>query len=213
MQTMKLQPQYLRRWFKPVIRGGEEASGIGARASAGSPSPGGDFPLFYLLLDHVHHDGRVGEFARTGLLYIVESSARSEVLEKWIVESDMATLMASGLGALYSQLSRLALARVSVSDLTDLSRKLVVSYDKDHVPLIVAFSDKTQPPTTFDAVETSSPDFKEGLTTFLNYLVFWQDVLENCTSHDVKQTLLDHLEFLFLKQLLWVELTSSAGSS
>lgn len=29
-------------------------------------------------------------------------------LEQWIVESDLATLMASGLGALYSQLSRYA---------------------------------------------------------------------------------------------------------
>lgn len=106
---LKLQPQYLRRWFKPAIRDGEGTSRIGAQAPADSQSPGGDFPLFYLLLDHVHHDGRVGEFARTGLLYIIESSARSDGLEKWIVESDMATLMASGLGALYSQLSRSAL--------------------------------------------------------------------------------------------------------
>jgi hypothetical protein len=65
-----------------------------------------DFPLFYLLIDYVHHEGRVGDFSRTGLLYIVESASTSEELERWIVESDLATLMASGLGALYSQLSR-----------------------------------------------------------------------------------------------------------
>lgn len=102
---------------------------------------------------------------------------------------------------------------LSLSDITDLARKLVVSYAKDDVPLIVAFSDKYQPPTAFDAVETSSSEFKEGLTTFLNYLVFWQDILENCTSHDVKQTLLDHFELLFLKQLLWVGFMYPAGFS
>lgn len=55
----------------------------------------------------MHHEGRVGDFARTGLLYIIEAAYTSGDLEKWIVESDLATLMASGLGALYSQLSRL----------------------------------------------------------------------------------------------------------
>jgi Retinoic acid induced 16-like protein len=66
-----------------------------------------EFPLFYLLIDYVHHEGKVGDFARTGLLYIIEAASSSADLEKWIVESDLATLMASGLGALYSQLSRL----------------------------------------------------------------------------------------------------------
>ena len=88
------------------------------------------------------------------------------------------------------------------SGITDLPRKLVVSYAKNAVPTILAFSDESQPLVAFDAVETSSSDFREGLTAFLNYLVFWQDILDNCDSYDVKQTLLDHFEFLFLKQLL-----------
>jgi len=62
--------------------------------------------LCYQLIDHVHHEGRIGDFARTGLLYIFESASKSQDLEKWIVGSDLPTLMATGLGALYSQLSR-----------------------------------------------------------------------------------------------------------
>jgi len=65
-----------------------------------------DFPLFDLLIDFVHNEAPVGEFARTGLLCIIEAASSSRELEKWIVESDLATLMSSGLGALYSQLSR-----------------------------------------------------------------------------------------------------------
>ena len=102
---LRLQPQYLRRWFRPGARNENNVSRI-ALDSTQSRAFEGDFPLFYLLLDHVHHEGKVGEFARTGLLYIIESAARSDGLEKWVVESDLATLMASGLGALYSQLNR-----------------------------------------------------------------------------------------------------------
>ena len=67
-----------------------------------------DFPLCYQLIDHVHHEGRIGDFARTGLLYIFESASKAMNLEQWIVNSDLPTLMATGLGALYSQLSRCA---------------------------------------------------------------------------------------------------------
>ena len=199
---LRLQPKLLRSWFKPGRQHADEALSVAGKAPSELTVVEGNFPLFYLLLDHVHHDGRVGEFARTGLLYIVESAARSDGLERWIVESDLATLMASGLGALYSQLSRQVSNLFPFSNIADFSRKLVFSYGKQAVPTIVAFSDEVQPTPTFDAVETSSSDFKEGLRTFLAYLVFWQDILENCTSCDVKQTLLDHFDFFFVKQLL-----------
>ena len=69
---------------------------------------------------------------------------------------------------------------------------------------MIAFSDDAQDASASVAIETSSAEFKESLGTFLNYLIFWQDVLENSTSEDVKETLLDHFDFLFLKQLLYV---------
>lgn len=105
---LRLRPETLPAWFRPRAQ----------RAITSPMKPNSvvvttnldrlEFPLFYFLLDYVHHDGRAGDFARTGLLYIIESAVYTEELERWIVESDLAALMASGLGALYSQLSRYA---------------------------------------------------------------------------------------------------------
>lgn len=102
---LRLHPEILPVWFR--LQNHDTASALDTSGGL-SPSKSGktEFPLFYFLLDYVHHDGRVGDFARTGLLYIIESAVHTEELEKWVVESDLATLMASGLGALYSRLSR-----------------------------------------------------------------------------------------------------------
>lgn len=102
---LRIQPEILPAWFRPRVHGPVD---ILKETSDASHSDSGkiEFPLFYFLLNYVHHDGRAGDFARTGLLYLIEAAAHDEELEKWIVESDLATLMASGLGALYSRLSR-----------------------------------------------------------------------------------------------------------
>lgn len=187
---LRLQPNLLPTWFRPNTTAGERDLGPHTRKDKDV------FPLFYFTLDYVHHDGRVGDFARTGLLYIIESASHSEALESWIVESDLATLMASGLGALYSQLSR----------------KLVLSFTKDTIPAILSFSDTPRPKTPSDAEKTTSSDFQAHLSTFLSYLVFWQDVLEHCGSEDVKRSLLDHFKFLFLQQLLYPSLMESSDA-
>lgn len=101
---LRLQPEVLPAWFRPSSK----VFGDAFAAEDNIPSPKEDFPLFYLTIDYIHYDGRVGDFARTGLLYLIESAGHSAALEQWIIESDLATLMASGLGALYSQLSRCA---------------------------------------------------------------------------------------------------------
>ena len=187
---LRLQPNLLSTWFRPNAMAEERAVG---------PHTGEDndvFPLFYLTLNYIHYDGRVGDFARTGVLYIIESASHSESLERWIVESDLATLMASGLGALYSQLSG----------------KLVLSFNKDTIPAILSFSDTPRPKTPSDAETTTSLDFQTHLATFLSYLVFWQDVLDYCGSEDIKCSLLDHFKFLFLEQLLYPSLMESSDA-
>ena len=103
---IRMQPRVLSIWYRPRQLEQEVTDTSGASGDSVKRSRKEDFPLFYILLDHVHYEGRAGEFARMGVLYIIESAACSEDLEKWLIESDMATLMASGLGALYSQLSR-----------------------------------------------------------------------------------------------------------
>ncbi|KAL8289016.1 hypothetical protein RB597_000888 [Gaeumannomyces tritici] len=153
-----------------------------------------DFPLFYLLVDYIHHEGKVGDFARTGLLYVIEAASSSVDLERWIVESDLSTLMATGLGALYSQLSR----------------KLVIDHPADQLPPILALSDYQHPKSTYEIVSSCSPEFQAHLDTFLSHLLFWQDVLNHCKSVEVKSTLLEHFRIIFLKQLLYPSLLESS---
>ncbi len=182
---IRLDPEILPAWF--TAREHEEAEGgRGAHEKFTGKTHKEDFPLFYLLIDYIHHEGRIGDFARTGLLYVIEAASNSVALEQWIVESDLATLMATGLGALYSQLSR----------------KLVIDHPSDELPPILALSDYQHPITNFEIVSSSSPDFQGHMETFLSHLVFWQDVLNHCKSVEVKSTLLEHFQVIFLQQLL-----------
>ncbi|KAG8531425.1 uncharacterized protein KY384_003054 [Bacidia gigantensis] len=98
---LRLQSELLLTWFRPNKKGWAFQS-ENQQARKGKE----EFPLFYMILDYVYHDGRTGDFARTGLLYLIEAASQSTALEQWVIESDLATLMASGLGALYSQLTR-----------------------------------------------------------------------------------------------------------
>jgi hypothetical protein len=102
---IRLQPEILPVWFTTAS---SDSNGrlVNQKVDFAGVTQKEDFPLCYQLIDHVHHEGRIGDFARTGLLYIFESASKSLTLEAWIVNSDLPTLMATGLGALYSQLSR-----------------------------------------------------------------------------------------------------------
>ncbi|MCJ1400935.1 hypothetical protein MMC11_004146 [Xylographa trunciseda] len=193
---IRLQPEILSIWFKPSVHRDRSLQHDRTSDNSTSSSRSDDFPLFYSLLHFVPAEGRAGEFARMGLLYLIESAAYSENLERWIVEGDMASFMASGLGALYSQLSR----------------KLSLSYFQDETPSILSLVDRIESQPVAGAAKTTSVEYQTHLKTFLASLVFWQDLLEHCTSSDVKQTLLDHFQFLFLQQLLYPSLLESSDN-
>lgn len=184
---IRLDPHILPAWFKSPQNGQQQD---GRRLAHHERFTGRtqkqDFPLFYLLMDYIHHEGKVGDFARTGLLYIIEAASSSVPLEQWIVESDLSTLMATGLGALYSQLSR----------------KLVIDHPPNHLPAILAFSDFEHPKSNYEVISSCSFEFQSHLDTFLSHLLFWQDVLNHCKSVEVKSTLLEHFQVIFLQQLL-----------
>jgi hypothetical protein len=88
--------------------------------------------------------------------------------------------------------------------LTVCDRKLAITYSTEEPPTILMLSDFAMPQPASGAETLNSPEFKTHLETFLSYLTFWQDVLEHCRSAEVKQTLLDHFQVLFLQQLLSV---------
>ncbi|OTA99419.1 hypothetical protein M426DRAFT_76371 [Hypoxylon sp. CI-4A] len=192
---IRLEPHILSAWFKsrPDNHANDDKTKDQREKFAGRTQKQ-DFPLFYLLIDYIHHEGKIGDFARTGLLYIIEAASSSVALEQWIVESDLSTLMATGLGALYSQLSR----------------KLVIDHPTENLPPILALSDYQHPTSTFEIVSSCSPDFQLHLETFLSHLLFWQDVLNHCKSVEVKSTLLEHFQVIFLQQLLYPSLLESS---
>lgn len=103
---IRAQPDVLPVWFTVTSRSDRDDDSVKEKKTFAGATQKEDFPLCYMLIDRIHHEGRTGDFARTGLLYIFEAVSRSPDLEDWIVGSDIPTLMASGLGALYSQLSR-----------------------------------------------------------------------------------------------------------
>jgi hypothetical protein len=184
---IRLDPEILPVWFTTQRRDEEAGKNYAdAHEKFAGKTHKEDFPLFYLLIDYIHEEGRCGDFARTGLLYIIEAASNDVNLEQWIVESDLATLMATGLGALYSQLSR----------------KLVIDHLPDALPPILALSDYEHPRTTHEIVSSVDEDYQSQMETFLSHLVFWQDVLNHCKSVEVKQTLLEHFQVIFLQQLL-----------
>jgi hypothetical protein len=184
---IRLEPDILPAWFKKHANSASHDDKFkDDRERFAGRTQKQDFPLFYLLMDYIHHEGRVGDFARTGLLYIIEAASHSVALEQWIVESDLSTLMATGLGALYSQLSR----------------KLVIDHPPQDLPPVLAFSDYEHPTTTSEIVSSCSPDYQLHMDTFLSHLLFWQDVLNHCRSVEVKSTLLEHFQIIFLQQLL-----------
>ncbi|KAK5630978.1 hypothetical protein RRF57_006693 [Xylaria bambusicola] len=192
---IRLEPEILPAWFKVHTDAGtQDGKFKDEREKFAGRTQKQDFPLFYLLMDYIHHEGKVGDFARTGLLYIIEAASHSVELEQWIVESDLSTLMATGLGALYSQLSR----------------KLVIDHPPQGLPPVLAFSDYEHPVTTFEIVSSCSPDYQLHMDTFLSHLLFWQDVLNHCRSLEVKSTLLEHFQIIFLQQLLYPSLLESS---
>lgn len=198
---IRLQPEILPVWFQSTTKSEVDNVFYDDKKSFVGTTQKDDFPLCYLLIDRVHHEGRIGDFARTGLLYVFEATGRSLDLEAWVVSSDLPTLMASGLGALYSQLSR----------------ELSILHPDASLPAVLAMSDYTTTHARATAESAFSERHKAHMATFLSYLAFWQDVLDHCRSADVKQTLLDHFQILFLQQLLYPSLLQSsdmdAGSS
>ncbi|KAI5254550.1 hypothetical protein E4T42_02314 [Aureobasidium subglaciale] len=190
---IRIQPDILSVWFSSSAN--NNASHKDSTHFAGQTQKD-DFPLCYLLIDRIHHDGRIGDFARTGLLYIFEAISYSTNLENWIIDSDLPTLMASGLGALYSQLSR----------------ELCILHDHDRLPIILALSDYVDAQQFSSTESIFSPTHATHMATFLSHLAFWQDVLEHCKSESVKTTLLDHFRILFLQQLLYPSLLQSSDT-
>jgi hypothetical protein len=188
---IRLDPDILPAWFYPERDQPEGQDVTSSELTFAGATRKNAFPLFYLLIQYVYHDGQMGDFARTGLLFLTETASKSKSLEKWMIESDLATIMASGLGALYSRLAA----------------RLPQLEGDEELPPILALSDFA---LSSSPAGLSPFDFQHDLDAFLSYLKFWQDTLDHCASTEVTETLLDHFQVLFLQQLLYPSLLESS---
>ncbi|KAI9313976.1 Retinoic acid induced 16-like protein-domain-containing protein [Dichotomocladium elegans] len=176
-----------------------------------------EFLLFTYLLKFVHHEGRSGDYARTGLLFIIEMAspeAHPALAEFILTASDFAINMATGLGGLYSQLPRkLAVVNEVPSDDhggggggNGFAEDMLVFFQS---PVAAAQSNG-------NAEMSTSPAFRNQLDAFLKLLEFCQEVLVRCPHADICKTLIHHIRSVFMQNILYpsiLECTDEDGSS
>lgn len=171
--------------------------------TSSSEKPEYEFLLFTYLLRFVHREGRAGDYARTGLLFLMEMA--NHQLGDFILESDFATIMAAGLGALYSQLPR----KLIIKDESQINASQV-SY------LLGQDLDPRAMPSGMGVQMSSSTDFKYQLDSFLKLFEFCQDVLMRCPNVEISVRLLQSIRTIFLENILYpsiLECSDLDGSS
>lgn len=190
--------------------GTETATISSAQASSmTNKKPEYEFLLFNYLLRYVHREGRIGDFARAGLLFLMDvamgiaagdlrtfeestPSASKEIAEgdpitdaalalaEYILDGDFAEVLGAGLGAVYSLLpSKLELRREAP--------------ETGHTPGAMVLGGDLYDPRkeqdaemerarTFGLEVSTSPDFRSRLDHFLKIIEFIQDVLRRTSS-------------------------------
>ncbi|CAO3570162.1 unnamed protein product [Mortierella alpina] len=170
------------------------------------PAPKSDyeFLLFTYLSRFVHLEGKAGDFARTGLLFIIELATGS--LAEYIIESDFTSFLSAGVGASYSQLPR----------------KLLVRGGPNTINSMVGTLNNLAPPAEYAPsrranIELStSTDFQSRLDAFLKLLEFCQDIMMRCPNSDIVAALLVTFKSVFLENILYpsiLECSDTDGSS
>ncbi|KAI6039060.1 Retinoic acid induced 16-like protein-domain-containing protein [Pisolithus marmoratus] len=176
--------------------------------SANVRKPEYEFLLFNYLLRFVHREGQIGDFARGGLLFLLdvamspgepashltevdktgtssESTRRRDAalsLAEYIVDGDFSEVLAAGLGAVYSLLpSKLQIRSLGGSDASQNSG-MVLGYSSSKLGGEVE--------ATHDLAsgleDSNSPDFKYRLDHILKLLEFLQDVVRRTLRGSVE---------------------------
>ncbi|KAI9258429.1 Retinoic acid induced 16-like protein-domain-containing protein [Helicostylum pulchrum] len=171
-----------------------------------------EFLLFTYLLRFVHREGRSGDFARTGLLFIMEMAANQ--LGDFILGSDFATIMSAGLGALYSQLPRKLIVKDEIDQIYANPTSFLLG--QDSIEAINAQNNNIRFPVGLGVEYSNSPEFKYQLDSFLKLLEFCQDVLTRCPNSEISASLLTNVRTIFLENILYpsiLECSDVDGSS
>ncbi|KAL9550678.1 hypothetical protein MBANPS3_004614 [Mucor bainieri] len=201
------------------------AAAAAAAAAANTPPPADapheyEFLLFTYLLRFVHREGRSGDYARTGLLFLMEMA--DDQLGDFILDSDFATIMAAGLGALYSQLPRKLIVRDEIDQIYANPTSYLLGQDSlednnnNNNNSSSSSGGGMRFPVGIGAEYSNSPEFKYQLDSFLKLLEFCQDVLTRCPNPAICISLLNSVRTIFLENILYpsiLECSDMDGSS
>ncbi|GJJ69078.1 hypothetical protein EMPS_01424 [Entomortierella parvispora] len=174
-----------------------------------------EFLLFTYLSKFVHREGKSGDFARTGLLFLMELATGS--LGEYILDSEFASYLTAGVGALYSQLPRKLIVKGGFESLTNsylpnANSGATGSNTDDSKEDEAA----TKPSRRANIELSTSKDFQSRLDAFLKVLEFCQDVLMRCPNTEIATTLLASFKTVFLENVLYpsiLECSDTDGSS
>ncbi|KAJ7449797.1 Retinoic acid induced 16-like protein-domain-containing protein [Mycena latifolia] len=170
-----------------------------------------EFLLFNYLLRFVHREGQIGDFARAGLLFLMDvamspgepvhrladtASASSDpspsdpitdaalALAEYILDGDFSEVLGAGLGAVYSLLPSKLEFRPPAASADARSGMIIGSTGpetEDEKERMEVAKDRSRAMGIEDA---ANPDFKSRLDHFLKLLEFLQDVLKRNVVHD-----------------------------
>ena len=191
-----------------------------------------EFLLFNYLLRFVHREGHIGEFARAGLLFLMdvamspgeaESSESSSdpvndaalALAEYILDGDFSEVLGAGLGAVYSLLpSKLGFFPQTPTTAPDNNGMTIGGpslADEEEQENFPSLRERSRSMGIEDA---RSSEFKVKIDHFLILLVFLQDVLRRNNSQDnvdasalvgtaIVQSILDAVRRIFLENVLY----------
>ncbi|KAF9911150.1 hypothetical protein EC991_004704 [Linnemannia zychae] len=191
---------------EPTVRPGHIARSMTAASLQGhenhqEPKRDYEFLLFTYLSKFVHREGKSGDFARTGLLFLMELATGS--LGEYILDSEFSSYLTAGVGALYSQLPRKLIVKTDSSNLTSSSST-------------TSPPPEPKPSRRANIELSTSKDFQSRLDAFLRVLEFCQDVLMRCPNTEIATTLLASFKTVFLENILYpsiLECSDTDGSS
>ncbi|KAH7889708.1 Retinoic acid induced 16-like protein-domain-containing protein [Phlebopus sp. FC_14] len=175
--------------------------------SSNTRNPEYEFLLFNYLLRFVHREGQIGDFARAGLLFLmdvamshnpVHRTGRGEdtftastygetvgdpitdvalALAEYIVDGDFSDVLGAGLGAVYSLLPSKLSVRSPMTMDLNQASGMVLGITPENEEETAA-----ERKTGFE--DSNSPDFRARLDHFLRLLEFLQDIIRRNTDRD-----------------------------
>lgn len=197
---------------RPSSRASSQGTVTSAPASSLTKKTEYEFLLFNYLLRFVHREGQIGDFARAGLLFLMDvamspsepvhrltgedSSSTTEVassdpvgdaalsLAEYIVDGDFSEVLGAGLGAVYSQLPSKLEIRPSVSADGAEGNSMVLGNNPVETADRAAVDAAREKTRGLGMEESTSPDFKSRLDHFLKLAEFLEDVLRRNIVHD-----------------------------